>query len=172
MRFIFQPLKKQQALMILNWQYPYPYDCYNFNADTVREDLHYFLDEKNAFFAVLNLQGKLEGYCSFGSDGQVSGGNYNIEALDIGMGIRPDLVGQGRGKQYAQAVAMYGTNRYTAKHLRVTIRDFNKRAQKTWQHLGFEQIEKFIKIGTKEKFVIMICTVSSLPKTSVKLRRL
>lgn len=119
MKLIFQPLKKQQALIILNWHYPYPYDCYNFKANTIQEDLCYLLDEKNAFFAVLNRRGELEGYCSFGSDGRVPGGNYDIEALDIGMGIRPDLVGQGKGKQYAKTVAMYRANRYTAKHLRV-----------------------------------------------------
>lgn len=163
MKFIFQPLRKQQALIILDWQYPAPYDCYNFNANSVREDLCYLLDKRNAFFAILNQREKLEGYCSFGSDGRVPGGNYDIEALDIGMGIKPDLVGRGRGKQYAQAVAMYGSKRYAAQHLRVTIKDFNKRAQKVWQYLGFEQVEEFIKIGTEEKFVIMICAVSSLP---------
>ena len=51
----------------------------------ILEDLLYLLEEKNAFFATLNLQGELEGYCSFGSDGQVPGGDYSAEALDIGI---------------------------------------------------------------------------------------
>ena len=33
MRLIFEPLKKEQALAILNWQYSCPYDYYNFNPD-------------------------------------------------------------------------------------------------------------------------------------------
>ena len=139
----------------------------------------YLLDKKNAFFALLNLQRQLEGYCSFGSDGQVLGGCYSTQALDIGMGIKPDLVGRGRGKLYAQAVARYGINLYLVEQLRVTVaqfkRDlrklgkpqpassFNKRAQRVWQQLGFEQVEKFVKVGTKEEFVIMTCAVSSLP---------
>ena len=110
----------------------------------------------------MNLQGQLEGYCSFGSDGQVLGGCYSTQALDIGMGIKPDLVGQGRGKLYALAVTRYGINQYKVEHLRVTIAQFNKRAQRVWQQLGFKQVEKFVKAGTKEEFVIMTCTVSSL----------
>jgi len=155
----FQKLEKEHALMILSWRYTSPYDYYNFDADTIQEDLHYLLDAKNDFWAILNLQGELEGYCSFGSDGQVPGGDYSAEALDIGMGIRPDLVGQGRGKQYAQAVVEHGTNKYRAQQLRVTIAEFNKRAQRVWAQLGFEQVEKFVKIGSEEEFVIMACTV-------------
>lgn len=155
----FRQLEKEHALAILNWRYTSPYDYYNFDADTVQEDLRYLLDAKNAFCAILNLQGELEGYCSFGSDGQVPGGDYSAEALDIGMGIRPDLVAQGRGKQYAQAVARYGAKQYRAQQLRVTIAEFNKRAQRVWEQLGFEQVEKFIKIGSGEKFVVMACAV-------------
>ncbi len=155
----FRPLEKEHALAILNWRYTFPYDYYNFDADTIQEDLCYLLDSKNAFCAILSLQRELEGYCSFGSDGQVLGGDYSAKALDIGMGIRPDLVGQGRGKQYAQAVARYGANQYEAHLLRVTIAEFNNRAQRVWEQLGFEQVEKFVKIGSGEKFVVMVCAV-------------
>ena len=90
-------------------------------------------------------------------EGQVSGGHYSAEALDIGMGIRPDLIGQGRGKLYARAVARYGTNRYGANQLRVTIAAFNQRAQRVWRQLGFEQVEKFVKMVSGEEFVVMTC---------------
>jgi [ribosomal protein S18]-alanine N-acetyltransferase len=159
MRFTFRQLEKEHVLAILNWRYTSPYDYYNFDADTIQEDLRYLLDSKNAFCAILNLQEELEGYCSFGSDGQVPGGDYSREALDIGMGIRPDLVGHGRGRQYAQAVVRYGAHQYRVKHLRVTIAEFNKRAQRVWKQLGFEQVEKFVKIGSEEEFVIMACAV-------------
>ena len=162
MRLLFRPLVKEEALAILKWQYIPPYDYYNFNASTTQEDLCYLLDKKNAFFALLNIQRQLEGYCSFGRDGQVLGGCYNTPGLDIGMGIRPDLVGRGRGKLYAQAVVRYGINQYTVEQLRVTVAQFNKRAQRVWQQLGFEQVNKFIKVDTEKEFVIMTRAVSSL----------
>ncbi|WNZ48689.1 GNAT family N-acetyltransferase [Leptolyngbya boryana CZ1] len=152
----FRQFNQRYALAVLNWRYSPPYDYYNFDPDTLREDLCYLIDAKNDFWAILNPQGELEGYCSFGSDGQVPGGNYSTEALDIGMGIRPDLVGQRRGKQYAQAVVGHGRNQYGAQRLRVTIAEFNKRAQRVWEQLGFEPMEKFVKISSGEKFVIMV----------------
>lgn len=159
MSLTFQLLEQEQALAILRWQYSYPCDYYNFNAENAKEDLRYLLDSKNAFHAILNLQEDLEGYCSFGADGQVAGGDYSTEALDIGMGIRPDLVGKGHGKQYAQAVANYGVNQYGAQELRVTIAEFNKRAQRVWKQLGFNQVDRFVKTGSDEKFVVMVCAI-------------
>lgn len=159
-RLTFRPLEKEQALAILHWRYSSPYDYYNFDAKNTKEVLRYLIDSNNAFNAILNKQGDLEGYCSFGADGQVPGGDYSTEALDIGMGIRPDLVGQGYGKQYAQAVARCGTNLCKAQRLRVTIAEFNKRAQRVWKQLGFEQEDRFVKMGSEERFVIMVCAVA------------
>ncbi|PZU95240.1 MAG: N-acetyltransferase [Leptolyngbya sp.] len=158
----FCQLEKEHALAIITWHYSSPYDYYNVDAHTIQEVLHYLIDAKNDFWAILNLQGELEGYCSFGSDGQGPGGDYSTEALDIGMGIRPDLVGQGRGQQYAKAVVGHGTNQYRAQQLRVTIAEFNKRAQRIWARLGFKQVEKFTKIGNGEEFVVLTCAVQTV----------
>ncbi|NER84315.1 MAG: GNAT family N-acetyltransferase [Leptolyngbya sp. SIO1D8] len=156
MSWIICPIEKEHALTVLCWCYPSPYDCYNFDPRTFQSDLSYLLDAGNAFFVILHPLGGLEGYCSFGRDGQVPGGNYSDEALDIGMGIRPDLIGQGRGVLYAQAVANYGVNRYRTQQLRVTIAAFNKRAQRVWEKLGFEPVERFIKIASDQEFVILV----------------
>ncbi len=125
-------------------------------GDILKEELCYVLDSKNAFWAILNLQEELEGYCSFGPDGRVLGGGYSDKSLDIGMGIRPDLIGQGRGKYYAQAVAEYGAYQYGMQQLRVTIAGFNKRAQRVWDRLGFEQVQKFVKTNSADEFVVMV----------------
>ena len=44
MEFEFRPLEKPHALAILGWQYPAPYDFYNFREDNRQADLHDFLD--------------------------------------------------------------------------------------------------------------------------------
>ncbi len=159
MRFSFRQLGKEHALSILRWRYLPAYDYYNFDVDAIQEDLCYLTNSKNAFYAILNVHEELEGYCSFGADGQVPGGDYQTEALDIGMGMRPDLVGQGHGKHYAQAVVRYGANQYRAQHCRVTIAEFNQRAQRVWEQVGFEEIERFVKTDSAEEFVIMIYKV-------------
>lgn len=156
MEFQFCPLENCHALVILGWQYPAPYDVYNFRENNRQADLSYLLEPQNSFFAILNQHGELEGYCSFGADGRVPGGDYSKQALDIGMSIRPDLIGQGNGKRYATAVARYGIQHYQITRLRVTIAGFNQRAQRVWQSLGFQTIETFYKTGSREKFVVMV----------------
>ncbi|MEO0406684.1 MAG: GNAT family N-acetyltransferase, partial [Cyanobacteria bacterium P01_A01_bin.135] len=130
MAFDFQPLQRHQALAIVSWHYPAPYDIYNVEPEHRQADVDYLLHPQNSFFAILGADGGLEGYCSFGRDGQVLGGDYSSPALDICMGIRPDLTGQGNGHRYAQAVIRYGFQHYGAKQLRVTIAAFNQRAQR------------------------------------------
>ena len=157
----FQPLEKKHALAVLEWRYIPPYDCYNFDARNTRSDLSYLIDPRNAFFAISNSHQALEGFCSFGSDGQVPGGDYEAQALDIGMGMRPDLTGKGRGKIYARAVVTYGTAQYDAKLLRVTIAAFNRRALRVWVQMGFDPIEKFFKTNSETEFVVMLREINN-----------
>src|SRR3984957_21133539 len=80
------------AADILSWRYPAPYDYY----DVTDGDLGYYLDPATGFFAVL-ADGEFIGFRSFGPDGQVPGGTYDDSALDTGGGLRPELIGLGRG---------------------------------------------------------------------------
>lgn len=159
MELNFRPLEHRHALAILGWCYPAPYEVYNFKPENRQADLDYLVNPQNAFFALLNAEGDLEGFCSFGPDGQVPGGSYREPALDIGMGMRPDLTSQGNGRYYAQAVVGYAAQHYPMNRLRVTIAAFNQRAQRVWASLGFEPVETFCKANSNRTFVVMIKAV-------------
>ena len=152
----FCPLHRAHALAILSWRYPPPYDVYNLAPD----DLADLLNPQNAFFALMQPDNTLAGFCSFGPDGQVSGGRYDATALDVGMGLHPDLIGQGQGQYYATAVVQYGRTRFGARHFRITIATFNLRAQRLWQRLGFEPVEQFCRTGSHQTFVIMVGAIA------------
>jgi RimJ/RimL family protein N-acetyltransferase len=152
----FQPLEKHHALAVLSWRYSPPYDFYNLEPAQHQANLDNFLNPQNNFLAILNGDGELEGFCSFGSDGRVRGGTYSDQALDIGMGIRPDLTGQGNGRRYAQAFISYATQHYSPSWLRVTIASFNQRAQRVWTSLGFELVETFVKTNSDQSFVVLV----------------
>ena len=155
MRTIFNPLNREQALIVLSWHYDPPYDCYNFNGQNIDAELQYLTASERAFFSISNPYNELEGFCSFGEDGQVPGGSYQLQALDIGMGLRPDLTGRGQGRKYAEAVAQYGMALYRTDLLRVTIAAFNERAQRVWSHVGFEITSTFLKSNSESEFVVM-----------------
>ncbi|HKY53237.1 MAG TPA: GNAT family N-acetyltransferase [Anaerolineales bacterium] len=160
MSFTFRPLDEISAQTILNWQYDAPYDIYNLGSSDLESTAQYLLDPQNNFFGIYDQEGNLEGFCSFGPDGQVNGGDYSMPALDIGLGVRPDLTGQGRGFQYASAVIDFAIRTYSPERLRVTIAAFNKRAMRVWEKAGFYVMQKFQGGWTNMDFVVMMKTMS------------
>jgi ribosomal-protein-alanine N-acetyltransferase len=156
MSFAFHPLDEKSALMILHWKYDAPYDIYNLASSEPENILRYLLDPQNAFYGIYRQQGQLEAYCSFGPDGQVPGGDYSTPALDIGLGVHPDLTGQGHGAEYVNAVINFASSTYSPERLRVTIAAFNRRALRVWEKAGFQVVQKFQGGWENRDFVILM----------------
>jgi ribosomal-protein-alanine N-acetyltransferase len=150
------PMDEASARAIAGWRYDAPYDFYNLNPDEIEKNVAYFVDPKNAFHRIASEHGELIGYCSFGPDGQVPGGDYSQEALDVGIGIRPDLTGQGSGVRYSELVFGFADRTFAPARLRVTIAAFNQRAQRVCQKLGFHVAQNFLREPGGVPFVILV----------------
>lgn len=151
-----QPMTPAHVRELLAWQYEGPYAMYNAQEEDEETAVAFYLDPANGYFAIVDAQGGFLGFCSFGADARVPGGEYAQEALDIGMGMRPDLTGRGQGAVYAAAVFAYAQERYPAVRQRVTIAAFNKRAQRLCRGFGFAQTAAFARPADGREFVIMI----------------
>lgn len=149
----FSPLDKSAVREIVQWRYEPPYDIYNLEDSS--ETIDYLLDAQYNFHAIRDENGDLAGFCSFGVDAQVPGGDYGADALDIGMGIRPDLTGQGRGSDFVAAVLDFVQKEFDPVAFRVTIAAFNQRAQRVWQKHGFVPIDTFTFKANSREFIIM-----------------
>ncbi len=154
MELTFARMDRASALEIVQWRYPPPYDLYNLSEDETT--IAYVLDPRNNLYAIRDGNTRLVGFCSFGEDGQVPGGDYSQEALDIGMGIHPDLTGQGHGVVYARQVLAYARQVYAPPCFRVTIAAFNQRARRVWTRCGFNLVQRFLKPGHNLEFVVMV----------------
>jgi len=150
----YVPVDEKSAREFLKWKYDHPYEIYNYSPENFEKDLAYHLDPANDLYSMY-CKGKLIGYCSYGRDARVPGGDYSEEALDIGMMIKPELTGQGQGSNYAEAVIQYGVSKYSPKKLRVTILDTNQRAMKVWQKNGFRKTQAFARERDQLGFVIL-----------------
>ena len=154
--FSIVPLSRAGIDSITQWRYAPPYDLYNLDGPLRPEDIDYFLDPAFAYHEIANAAGVIVGFCSFGVDAQVPGGDYQDDALDIGMGIRPDLTGHGWGAIFAKAVMAFARDQYRPPRLRVTIAAFNQRAQRVWQKLGFQPVTHFARTGDQMPFISFI----------------
>ncbi|NKQ36682.1 MAG: GNAT family N-acetyltransferase [Chloroflexi bacterium] len=160
MQLTICPIDEDSARIILGWRYEPPYDIYNMGLASddegdVAEAVAYFF--ANQFYAVFDEEtGELAAYYSFGSDGQVPGGDYSQTALDMGMGMRPDLTGQGLGEQFLATAVTFARQTFPAQKLRVTIAAFNKRAQRLCQKAGFVEVDRFESENGGRPFIIFV----------------
>lgn len=152
----FSPITENQIREYISWRYEPPYDIYNEKPADADDIVAYYLDPQYQAHAITDKDGRLAGLCSFGPDGRVPGGRYLHDALDIGLAIRPDLTGKGKGHTYIQAVIAFAWKQYHPPALRVTIAEFNRRAQRVWQKAGFVQVERFGRQSDGMLFLVFI----------------
>lgn len=162
----YLPAEKKHAREFVNWKYEPPYDIYNCPPEEIGDAVQYNIDPTNNVYAMFDERDILIGYCSYGKDAQVPGGDYSEDALDIGLMIKPELTGQGLGSAFAGNVIKNGLDKYDPTKLRVTIAAFNKRAMRTWGKNGFRQTQEFEREGDGMKFVVMNrrCTIDEVDR--------
>ena len=135
MGWIVRPMSLQDARQVITWEYPEPYDVYNLACtDEVLEEL-----TAGSYRAAADGKTVCGFFCT-GQDARVPGGNYSDPALDVGLGLRPDLTGQGRGEAFVADILDY---LQPTVPVRLTVASFNQRAQRCYGALGFETVGSF-----------------------------
>ena len=154
MNMSFRRATRDDVEQIFSWRYAPPYDVYNLGEELTDVEFAYYLDPHHHYHVLLDDAGTVVAFCSFGADGQVPGGDYGADALDIGLGMRPDLTGQGRGANLVRRVVDFALATFAPNALRVTIAAFNERAQKVWRQAGFVEVSRFDRAEDVMPFII------------------
>lgn len=155
MPLIFYPMDEESARAIVTWCYEAPYDIYNLNTGNADQVVSCFVDPVNAYHAIVDGEGRLVGYCCFGPDAQVPGGDYDKPALDVGLGVHPDLTGLGLGGAFVDAVLCFARQELAPSEFRVTVAEFNERAQRVWKKAHFRSEQRFKRVPDGAPFVIL-----------------
>jgi [ribosomal protein S18]-alanine N-acetyltransferase len=97
----------------------------------------------------------LVGYGTFGSAARVPGGGYREDpgVVDLGMGLRPDLVGKGHGADALNALIVEAARRFSPTRYRVTVASANRRATALVKRLGFQPTHRFERPSDGREFV-------------------
>ncbi|MBT4162471.1 MAG: GNAT family N-acetyltransferase [Gammaproteobacteria bacterium] len=137
-------MEERDARDILRWRYTTPYDFYD-PPDDDRQDYYVsqFLKPELMFHAIVDAEDRFVGYCSYGLDGQVPGGDYSEDALDIGLGMRPEFTGQGRGAAFFNIILDHGIKILVPDKVRLTVASFNRRAMRLYENFGFIEVDEF-----------------------------
>lgn len=149
-------LTEADARAVAGWTYPPPYEIYSGSPDEPAESMALYLEPANGYFAVRNGRGELAGFCCFGTEGRVPGGDYSEPALDVGVGMRPDLTGQGNGEAFTAAVLAFAERTFGDHVLRATVAAFNRRSLRICEKHRFVEVERFVRAGDPPReFVVL-----------------
>lgn len=137
---------------ILTWRYTGRDAVYDPGAGAVSTERGYQA-------LVRATSGELIGYCCFGEEARVPGLRAEWGVLDIGVGLRPDLVGHGWGQPVARAVMTAGRREHGSERFRVAVLDWNTRSLRTFLRAGFIERHR-VDDGSGREFVVLECDAS------------
>jgi len=150
----FRQLSALEAEAIIRWQYSDQYSVYDISDASKESSVDYMTDPGSRFFGAYEDE-ELVGFFSIGIDGQVPGGLYDGSALDIGAGMRPDLVGKQGGGRFLQSVLEFLETETGGGNFRATIASWNERALRAVSAVGFIPQTTFIRSDGKQ-FTIVV----------------
>jgi RimJ/RimL family protein N-acetyltransferase len=157
MTYHFTPITGPEARTIMSWRYPFLDTLFDPDPDELEDDVAALLVPAYHYFAARNDDGELVGFCCFGEDAQVPGGDYTRPALDLGMGLRPELTGQGRSHLFLQAAMAWGGELFAPEYYRATIAAINGRSLAMCARAGFFIIQRFrAQAGEPEEFIVLL----------------
>lgn len=153
----FHPITEEVARTVLAWEYPGLPTLYHPDPVDFEDDVAALLVPRYNYYAAYVEDGSLAGFCCYGEDAQVPGGDYHLDALDIGFGLRPDLTGRGLALGFVQAIMAWGSECFEPEYFRATVVDINTRSQRTLARAGFMITQRFHADGREpHDFIVMI----------------
>jgi ribosomal-protein-alanine N-acetyltransferase len=103
------------------WRYDAPFDLYDEDGKPVKNP--------ERFFEVRDEGGALVGFYYFERSGPT---------VKFGLGLRPDLTGQGFGLEFVEAGIEFARGRFRPRRIVLEVFSFNERAVKVYERAGFE----------------------------------
>ncbi|WEV51233.1 GNAT family N-acetyltransferase [Lactobacillus sp. ESL0731] len=133
---IMQLTQKNAVEIADQWHYDGQYAFYDMTADP--EDYEELVTPKlrqNNYYQVLN-DNKLIGFFV------IESADKNQGVYELGLGMKPNLTGQGKGQEFLRQILAFVTSKFAITELILDVAEFNVRAQKVYQHLGFIPVKK------------------------------
>jgi [ribosomal protein S18]-alanine N-acetyltransferase len=124
-------LTVEEAERPLGWRYRERYATYDADGPLGRD---------RGFFAVEGEDGDLAGFGCVGAEARVPGVEAEAGTVDVGYGMRPDLVGRGRGREFVGAVLGHVAAGHPSARLRMSILRWNGRSRRVAEAHGFRVV--------------------------------
>ncbi|WP_281883743.1 GNAT family N-acetyltransferase [Paenibacillus sp. YYML68] len=132
--FIFKlvPMDASHGREICTWSYPPPYELYTWRPwELMAAQEEEFADpvlREEQYRAVLNEQDELIGFAQLFP---------LVGVTRLGLGLRPDLCGGGRGAAFTRAIAEEASRLHPEHEIDLEVLTWNERAVRAYEKAGF-----------------------------------
>jgi len=89
------------------------------------------------YWGVRDARGALIGFCCFGQAARVPGLEGSPSVLDVALGLRPELTGQGLSRPFAAAVIDHAVSIADDRSLRCVVAEWNEAGRRITEAVGF-----------------------------------
>ncbi|TNJ62862.1 GNAT family N-acetyltransferase [Paenibacillus hemerocallicola] len=139
-QWLFVPMEEEHGRLICSWRYPEPYAVFNWSPwDELQERSEEFGDpsiRKEQFEGVLDRDGQLCGFAQFFP---------LVGWTRLGLGLRPDLCGQGLGPSFTSAIVGRAMQRRPEDGIDLEVLTSNSRAQRAYLKAGFAIRDTYVR---------------------------
>lgn len=130
MQFRSRPIDDAAAKALASWRYPGVYAFYDLDRDPEDVELIFDPDRRaGRWFAVDEVHtGELVGFYEL---------KPRLAEVELGLGLRPDLTGQGLGTAFVDAGIRLAREWHPGMRIMLLVAIFNDRARKVYERAGF-----------------------------------
>ena len=130
--FYVHPMTEEEAQDICTWKYEPPYQLYGFLPWEQMKALGIEMGDsdirRKQYVSVKNRNEELIGFAQYFP---------LVGVTRIGLGMRPDLLGHGKGAAFVQAIVSDAARRHPEDEIDLEVLTWNHRAIRAYQTAGF-----------------------------------
>ncbi len=117
---------------VSGWTYEPPYDFYDLASDPADEaDMRDPVRREHYRAVLADEYDRLDAFWYFDWPG---------ELVEVGIGLRPELTGRGRGESFLSAQLAYAAETWHPTAFRLFVAAWNERAIRLYERLGFREV--------------------------------
>jgi [ribosomal protein S18]-alanine N-acetyltransferase len=145
-RLLRRPFTETEAARVAGWRHPPPFDVYG-SADAGLFQRRG--PDGEGYYPAVDDDGRLVAFAVIGAEARVLGQEPADGVVDVGMGVRPDLTGRGRGGALVGQVVALAAEMTGATAALAAVAVFNERSLALCRTAGFRDVRRFAGPGER-----------------------
>jgi RimJ/RimL family protein N-acetyltransferase len=155
---LVRPMNADDAVRVAGWRYREQWSAYDLASSA---DL---LHQLHLYWAVTDTSGSTIGFFCVGAAARVPGLEADSPFIVVGVGVDPELVGQGMGHAFGDVVVGHVAREHPGRPLRAAVQAWNVRSLRFTARLGFIDVGELVSPLERVSYRVLVKPASISPE--------